>query len=134
MVDCSHGNSLKNHHNQAAVVILSPSRLPQGPADHWRNGGSHLVGGRQDYLPGKPSVYGQASPMRASHSIKPSRCSSSSRASRKTLSGWWPAARQSWLTIGTLRGVTLAFGSMLIGWLPAAPLAAPIVCGVGMMA
>jgi 3-deoxy-7-phosphoheptulonate synthase len=61
MVDCSHGNSLKNHRNQALVVssicdqIASGSRHIFGAMVE-----SHLVEGRQDYVPGQPSVYGQS--------------------------------------------------------------------------
>jgi 3-deoxy-7-phosphoheptulonate synthase len=61
MVDCSHGNSLKNHRNQAAVVqaickqIASGSRQICGAMLE-----SHLIEGRQDYVPGQPALYGQS--------------------------------------------------------------------------
>jgi 3-deoxy-7-phosphoheptulonate synthase len=61
MVDCSHGNSLKDHRNQAAVVdalceqIASGSKYVMGAMLE-----SHLVEGRQDYVPGQPCVYGQS--------------------------------------------------------------------------
>jgi 3-deoxy-7-phosphoheptulonate synthase len=61
MVDCSHGNSLKNHRNQASVVsdiceqIASGSRQIFGAMIE-----SHLVEGRQDFVPGKPARYGQS--------------------------------------------------------------------------
>ena len=61
MVDCSHGNSLKNHRNQATVVqaiceqIAAGSRQICGAMLE-----SHLVEGRQDYVPGAPAQYGQS--------------------------------------------------------------------------
>jgi 3-deoxy-7-phosphoheptulonate synthase len=61
MVDCSHGNSLKNHANQAGVAraicaqIASGSRQILGVMLE-----SHLVEGRQDYVPGQPAQYGQS--------------------------------------------------------------------------
>ncbi len=61
MVDCSHGNSLKEHQRQADVAaaiaeqIASGSRLIFGAMLE-----SHLVEGRQDYVPGRPAVYGQS--------------------------------------------------------------------------
>jgi 3-deoxy-7-phosphoheptulonate synthase len=61
MVDCSHGNSLKNHRNQATVVravceqIASGSRQICGAMLE-----SHLIEGRQDYVPGQPALYGQS--------------------------------------------------------------------------
>ena len=61
MVDCSHGNSLKDHRRQPAVVeavaeqISSGSRHILGLMLE-----SHLVEGRQDYVPGRPAVYGQS--------------------------------------------------------------------------
>ena len=61
MVDCSHGNSLKDHHRQADVAasiceqIASGSRQIFGVMLE-----SHLVEGRQDHVPGQPSVYGQS--------------------------------------------------------------------------
>jgi 3-deoxy-7-phosphoheptulonate synthase len=61
MVDCSHGNSHKDHLRQAEVVeaigaqITSGSRLIFGTMIE-----SHLVEGRQDYTPGRTAVYGQS--------------------------------------------------------------------------
>ena len=61
MVDCSHGNSHKEHQRQADVAaaiaeqIASGSRLIFGAMLE-----SHLVEGRQDYVPGRPAVYGQS--------------------------------------------------------------------------
>ncbi|MBI3400905.1 MAG: 3-deoxy-7-phosphoheptulonate synthase [Acidobacteria bacterium] len=61
MVDCSHGNSKKDHRRQAAVAasiseqIASGSRRISGAMIE-----SHLVEGRQDYVPGRASVYGQS--------------------------------------------------------------------------
>jgi 3-deoxy-7-phosphoheptulonate synthase len=61
MVDCSHGNSLKDHEKQAVVVASICEQLSSGSR---RIFGamleSNLVDGRQDYVPGKPSVYGQS--------------------------------------------------------------------------
>ena len=61
MVDCSHGNSRKDYRKQAEVAasigeqIASGSRRISGAMIE-----SHLVEGRQDYVPGQPSVYGQS--------------------------------------------------------------------------
>jgi 3-deoxy-7-phosphoheptulonate synthase len=61
MVDCSHGNSKKNHLKQAEVAeslceqIAGGSRQVFGAMLE-----SHLVEGRQDYVPGQPAVYGQS--------------------------------------------------------------------------
>ena len=61
MVDCSHGNSHKNHLKQADVAsavceqIASGSRQIFGAMLE-----SHLVEGRQDYVPGEIPVYGQS--------------------------------------------------------------------------
>jgi 3-deoxy-7-phosphoheptulonate synthase len=61
MVDCSHGNSLKDHRRQIDVAdslcdqINTGSRQIMGVMLE-----SHLVEGRQDYLAGAPSVYGQS--------------------------------------------------------------------------
>lgn len=61
MVDCSHGNSGKDHRNQPMVA--------RAVADQIRTGNraitgvmieSHLVEGRQDCVPGQPLVYGQS--------------------------------------------------------------------------
>ena len=61
MIDCSHGNSLKDHRRQADVAA---SICEQVAAGSWQIFGamleSHLVEGRQDYVPGQPAVYGQS--------------------------------------------------------------------------
>ena len=61
MIDCSHGNSQKNHLRQADVAR---SIAEQVAAGSWRVFGvmieSHLVEGRQTYVPGAASVYGQS--------------------------------------------------------------------------
>jgi 3-deoxy-7-phosphoheptulonate synthase len=62
MVDCSHGNSAKNPANQVTVAREVLAQLGSG-------GGrsvmgllleSHLVGGRQDWKPNQPLLYGQS--------------------------------------------------------------------------
>lgn len=61
MVDCSHGNSLKNHINQASVVTAISRQIEAGSRQIF--GAmieSHLVEGRQDYVPGQAAVYGQS--------------------------------------------------------------------------
>ncbi len=61
MVDCSHGNSLKDHEKQAEVATVICEQVAAGSR---RIFGamleSHLVDGRQDYVPGRPAVYGQS--------------------------------------------------------------------------
>jgi 3-deoxy-7-phosphoheptulonate synthase len=61
MVDCSHGNSHKDHRRQAEVAS---SIARQVSAGSWNIFGamleSHLVEGRQDYVPGRPAVFGQS--------------------------------------------------------------------------
>jgi 3-deoxy-7-phosphoheptulonate synthase len=61
MIDCSHGNSHKDHRRQAEVAASICEQVGSGS---WQVFGamleSHLVEGRQDYVPGKPSVYGQS--------------------------------------------------------------------------
>jgi 3-deoxy-7-phosphoheptulonate synthase len=61
MIDCSHGNSSKDHRKQAEVAANVCEQLQQGS---WQIFGvmieSHLVEGRQDYVPGEPAVYGQS--------------------------------------------------------------------------
>jgi 3-deoxy-7-phosphoheptulonate synthase len=61
MVDCSHGNSLKDHEKQALVASSICEQLRAGSR---RIFGamieSHLVDGRQDYVPGQPAIYGQS--------------------------------------------------------------------------
>jgi 3-deoxy-7-phosphoheptulonate synthase len=61
MIDCSHGNSLKDHTKQK---VAAASICEQVSGGSWHIFGamieSHLVEGRQDYVPGKPAVYGQS--------------------------------------------------------------------------
>jgi len=61
MIDCSHGNSHRDHHRQAEVAASISQQVASGS---WQIFGtmleSHLVEGRQDYVPGEPSVYGQS--------------------------------------------------------------------------
>ena len=61
MVDCSHGNSHKDHHRQADVAAAICDQVASGSRQIF---GvmleSHLVEGRQDYVPGQPAVYGQS--------------------------------------------------------------------------
>jgi len=61
MVDCSHGNSLKDHAKQADVAAAICEQVASGS---WKIFGamleSHLVEGRQDYVPGQHAMYGQS--------------------------------------------------------------------------
>ena len=61
MIDCSHGNSLKDHHRQRDVAGCIAEQVARGS---WKIFGamieSHLVDGRQDYVPGQPARYGQS--------------------------------------------------------------------------
>jgi 3-deoxy-7-phosphoheptulonate synthase len=61
MVDCSHGNSEKNYRRQSAVAATLCEQIAGGS---WHVFGvmleSHLVEGRQDYVPGRDAVYGQS--------------------------------------------------------------------------
>ncbi len=61
MIDCSHGNSLKDHRKQADVAASICEQVTAGSAHIF---GvmleSNLIEGRQDYVPGRPSVYGQS--------------------------------------------------------------------------
>jgi 3-deoxy-7-phosphoheptulonate synthase len=61
MIDASHGNSNKRPQNQVPVVESIARQIEAGDR---RIGGvmleSHLLGGRQDLVPGKPLVYGQS--------------------------------------------------------------------------
>src|SRR4029079_465385 len=61
MIDASHANSSKQPENQtrvaddiAAQIAGGARRIGAGEVE------SHLVGGRQDLVPGKPLVYGQS--------------------------------------------------------------------------
>jgi 3-deoxy-7-phosphoheptulonate synthase len=60
MIDCSHGNSQKDHRKQVAVAVAIAEQVCAGS---WRVMGamleSHLVEGRQDYAPGC-ATYGQS--------------------------------------------------------------------------
>ena len=61
MVDCSHGNSHKDHHRQAEAAASICEQIAAGSRQIF--GAmleSHLVEGRQDYMPGQPAVYGQS--------------------------------------------------------------------------
>jgi 3-deoxy-7-phosphoheptulonate synthase len=61
MVDCSHGNSRKDHRRQPEVAEAVAAQVASGA---WHILGvmleSHLVEGRQTYVPGAPAVYGQS--------------------------------------------------------------------------
>ncbi len=61
MIDASHANSGKNPDNQPAVIEAVCAQIEAGET---RIVGtmveSHLVGGRQDHVPGAPLVYGQS--------------------------------------------------------------------------
>ena len=61
MIDCSHGNSRKDHRRQAEVAAAVSDQVAGGSR---RIFGamleSHLVEGRQDYAPGKTATYGQS--------------------------------------------------------------------------
>ncbi|MGV3520661.1 3-deoxy-7-phosphoheptulonate synthase [Luteitalea sp.] len=61
MIDCSHGNSQKDHRKQIAVATAVAAQVAAGA---WPIVGtmleSHLVEGRQNYVPGRPAVYGQS--------------------------------------------------------------------------
>ena len=61
MIDASHGNSSKRPENQVLVIDSLAQQIEAGDT---RIGGvmieSHLVGGRQDLVPGQPLVYGQS--------------------------------------------------------------------------
>ena len=61
MVDCSHGNSQKDHRRQAEVAASLCEQIAGGSRQIF--GAmleSHLVEGRQNYVPGQPSTYGQS--------------------------------------------------------------------------
>jgi len=61
MVDCSHGNSRKSHAKQAEVAAALCEQIASGSRHIFGTMlESHLVEGRQDYVPGRPSVYGQS--------------------------------------------------------------------------
>ena len=61
MVDCSHGNSRKDHRKQSEVAASICAQVASGtPQIFGAMLESQLVEGRQDYVPGQPSVYGQS--------------------------------------------------------------------------
>lgn len=61
MVDCSHGNSKKDHRRQPEVAAEIGARVAAGDrAIFGLMLESHLVGGRQDQRPGQPLTYGQS--------------------------------------------------------------------------
>jgi 3-deoxy-7-phosphoheptulonate synthase len=61
MIDCSHGNSQKDHRRQAAVAASIAEQVAGGsPHIFGAMLESHLVEGRQDYRHGRPAVYGQS--------------------------------------------------------------------------
>jgi 3-deoxy-7-phosphoheptulonate synthase len=61
MIDCSHGNSLKDHTRQKDVADEICEQVSSGS---WQIFGvmfeSHLLEGRQDFVPGRRAVYGQS--------------------------------------------------------------------------
>jgi 3-deoxy-7-phosphoheptulonate synthase len=61
MIDCSHGNSQKNHRRQAEVAQSIAKQVSEGS---WQIFGamleSHLVEGRQNHVPGGTITYGQS--------------------------------------------------------------------------
>jgi 3-deoxy-7-phosphoheptulonate synthase len=61
MIDCSHGNSSKDHARQPAVARDIAAQVAEGsPYVFGIMLESHLVGGRQDAKPGAPLTYGQS--------------------------------------------------------------------------
>ena len=61
MIDCSHGNSLKDHTRQKDVAASICEQVSSGSTQVF--GAmleSHLLEGRQEYVPGGPAVYGQS--------------------------------------------------------------------------
>ena len=72
MIDCSHGNSHKDHRRQADVagVDLRAGRRRARGSIFGAMLESHLVDGRQDYVPGRPPSTARASPTRACRSIR----------------------------------------------------------------
>ena len=61
MIDCSHGNSLKDHKRQKDVAESICEQVSSGSTQVF--GAmleSHLLEGRQDYVPGGPAIYGQS--------------------------------------------------------------------------
>jgi 3-deoxy-7-phosphoheptulonate synthase len=61
MIDCSHGNSSKDPFRQPLVADQIAAQLESGSrAVFGVMLESHLVGGRQDVVPGQPLTYGQS--------------------------------------------------------------------------
>jgi 3-deoxy-7-phosphoheptulonate synthase len=61
MIDCSHANSGKDHRRQAIVCRSVAEQVAAGNrAIIGAMLESHLVEGKQDYIPGQPLVYGQS--------------------------------------------------------------------------
>jgi 3-deoxy-7-phosphoheptulonate synthase len=61
MVDCSHGNSGKDHTRQPAVARDVAAQIAEGGRHVFGvMVESHLTGGRQDVRPGQPLAYGQS--------------------------------------------------------------------------
>jgi 3-deoxy-7-phosphoheptulonate synthase len=61
MIDCSHGNSLKEHVKQAEVAVSICEQVASGSRRIFGTMiESHLVEGRQDYTPGRHANYGQS--------------------------------------------------------------------------
>jgi 3-deoxy-7-phosphoheptulonate synthase len=61
MVDCSHGNSLKDYRKQPLVTESISDQVAHGSkAITGVMIESHLVEGRQDAKPGQPLTYGQS--------------------------------------------------------------------------
>jgi 3-deoxy-7-phosphoheptulonate synthase len=61
MIDCSHGNSHKDYRRQADVAASIAEQVSSGSRQIF--GAmleSNLVEGRQDFVPGRPAVYGQS--------------------------------------------------------------------------
>jgi 3-deoxy-7-phosphoheptulonate synthase len=61
MIDCSHGNSAKDPERQAQVAASVCAQIASGSRRIFGTMlESHLVAGRQDYVPGRAAVYGQS--------------------------------------------------------------------------
>jgi 3-deoxy-7-phosphoheptulonate synthase len=61
MIDCSHGNSQKDHRRQAHVAASIAEQVAAGsPHIFGAMIESHLVEGRQDYRPARAATYGQS--------------------------------------------------------------------------
>ena len=61
MIDCSHGNSLKDYRRQPEVAASVAEQVSAGSRQVF--GAmieSHLVEGRQDFVPGLPARHGQS--------------------------------------------------------------------------